>query len=89
MVYGLVVELKKNSMKIIYNNYLPFKGFRAMSIYPIGVFVRNTDNVGKPISKTTVRHESIHWQQQKELLGIFFYVFFFLIEFVWIQFCSS
>lgn len=64
-------------MKIIYNNYIPFKGFRAMSFCGI-IFARTSS---KPLSKETINHESIHFEQQKEWLFIGFFILY-LIEFL-------
>lgn len=43
-------------MKVIYNNIIPFKGFVAMNICGL-LFARNEY---KPLSDTTINHESIH-----------------------------
>ena len=48
------------------------KGFTAITIYPFGIFTKN-----KVISATTKQEEYTHWLQQKEMLGIFFYVWYF------------
>lgn len=59
-------------MKIIYNNILPFKGFIAITIWPF-LFVRKAY---KPLAQTTLNHENIHAQQQKEMLWIFFFLWY-------------
>lgn len=51
-------------MKKIYNNIIPFKGFKAITIWP-WVFVRKDASV---FNKTDERHESIHLCQQLETL---------------------
>lgn len=61
-------------MKIIYNKFIPFKGFAAINILGI-IFARE----GAKITERTIRHERIHSQQQKEMLWIFFYLCY-LIE---------
>ena len=58
-------------MKIIRNKYIPFKGFRAMNLFGV-LFVRK-DAV---INEITLNHEAIHTAQMKELLYIFFYLFY-------------
>lgn len=63
-------------MKLIYNSFIPFKGFIAMSIFPFGVFVRRMPGSTKEVSKRTINHESIHWEQQKELGGVLFYLIY-------------
>jgi len=55
----------------IKNKIIPFKGYNAITIYPF-VFYRKK-------SMKTFRHESIHAQQQIELLIIPFYIIY-LIE---------
>lgn len=63
-------------MKIIYNNIIPFKGYKAINLFGI-LFVRK----GCSMSKEDFNHEAIHTAQIKELLYIFFYVWY-LIEYV-------
>lgn len=57
-------------MKLIKTNNYPLKGFRAITHYPIGVFYKGS------ISAKTINHEAIHWQQQKELWIIPFYIIY-------------
>lgn len=59
-------------MKIIYNNIIPFKGYKAINLFGI-VFAR------KPLNKIDENHEAIHTAQMKELLYIGFYIWY-LIE---------
>ena len=61
-------------MKVIINNIIPFKGYKAMTLYPY-IFAR-----GK-LSDKTINHENIHGEQQKELLIILF-LLFYLIEYL-------
>ena len=63
-------------MKIIRNKYIPFKGFRAINIF--GVIYARRDTF---ISDKTIRHEQIHTAQMKEMLYVFFYIWY-LIEWV-------
>lgn len=58
-------------MKIIYNKYLPPKGFLAINLFGV-LFVKNKDR--GQLSQTTMNHEKIHSAQIKELLYIVFYV---------------
>jgi len=58
------------------NKYIPFKGFKAMAIWPI-IFVRKD----KAITDIDLNHERIHFRQQIELLLIGFYVVY-LLEFL-------
>lgn len=59
-------------MKIIYNKYLPVKGFTAINICGV-VFARNEY---KPVIERTKRHEAIHTRQIIELLVVFFYLWY-------------
>ena len=58
-------------MKIIRNKYIPFKGFRAINLFGI-LFVRGN----AIINERTIRHEAIHTAQMKEMLYIFFYLWY-------------
>lgn len=60
-------------MKIIYNDFIPFKGFRAINIFGV-VFVRGK----RPISATIQNHEAIHTAQMREMLWLIFYVVYFV-----------
>lgn len=42
-------------MKLIYNNIIPFKGFKAINLFGL-CFVRN----GMKMSDKDINHESIH-----------------------------
>lgn len=55
-------------MKIKIRNKIPF-GANAISLMPFGIFI-----------KKGLNHENIHAKQQKEMLYIFFYIFY-LIEY--------
>ena len=63
-------------MKIIRNKYIPFKGFRAINLFGI-LFVRGNAR----INEKTIRHEAIHTAQMKEMLYIFFYLWY-VIEWI-------
>lgn len=58
-------------MKIIYNNIIPFKGFKAINLFSV-LFVRKDMNM----TDTDIRHESIHTAQQREMLFVFFYLWY-------------
>ncbi len=59
-------------MKIIYNNIIPTRKFIAINILGI-IFCRKQYN---SISDTTINHEKIHTAQMKEMLYVFFYLFY-------------
>jgi len=58
-------------MKIIRNKYIPFQGFKAINLFGI-LFVRGNAR----INEKTIRHEAIHTAQMKEMLYIFFYLWY-------------
>lgn len=57
--------------RIVYNKIIPFKGFRSTALWPF-VFVRSD----VPVDEPTVNHEQIHCEQQKEMLLVFFYLWY-------------
>lgn len=63
-------------MLIVRNNIIPFKGFSTINLFGI-LFVRK-DAV---ISGETINHEKIHTAQMKEMLYVFFYLWY-VIEWV-------
>lgn len=58
-------------MKIIYNNIIPFKGFKAINLFGM-LFVRK----GMNMTDIDIRHEQIHTAQQREMLYVFFYLWY-------------
>ena len=65
-------------MKIIYNRFIPFKGFSVINLFGT-LFVRQEKGKPKPyVSPRTINHESIHTEQMKELGYIFFYIWYFI-----------
>lgn len=65
-------------MKIIKNSIIPFEGFAAMNLFGI-LFVRKeyADRCeGTEKYDLMINHESIHTEQQKDLLYIFFYIWY-------------
>lgn len=61
-------------MLIIRNKLIPFKGFKAITLWPF-IFIRK----GCSFNEIDLNHESIHGRQQLELLIIPFYIIY-LIE---------
>lgn len=59
-------------MKVIYNKYIPFKGYVAINLFGL-IFARKEF---KPISERTLNHEYIHTAQMRELLFVFFYLWY-------------
>lgn len=58
-------------MKIIKNNIIPLKGFAAINLFGV-LFVRKETK----ITAKLLRHEAIHAAQMKEMLYIFFYLWY-------------
>lgn len=58
-------------MKIIINNIIPFKGYKAINLFGV-IFARKELNI---IDKN---HEAIHTAQMKELWYIGFYILYFI-----------
>ena len=58
-------------MKVVFNNTFPFKGYISMTIWP-WIFVRDI----KAYSITIDNHECVHGEQRKELLLVFFYLWY-------------
>lgn len=63
-------------MKIIYNNLIPFNGYKAINLFGV-LFVRK----GCVMSESDINHEKIHTAQMKEMLYTFFYVWY-IIEWI-------
>ncbi len=63
-------------MKIICNNIIPPRGYKAITIFNM-VFVRK----GLVMRDKDINHENIHWEQEKELLIVWFYLLY-VIEFI-------
>lgn len=63
-------------MKIIKNNIIPFSGYKAINLFGI-LFYKGTYPKDKVIN-----HEAIHTEQMKELLYIFFYLWYGIEYFI-------
>lgn len=74
--YYIVTQIKFLLMIQIHNDFIPFRGYKAMTLLCF-IFVRN----GFELSDEDIRHESIHWEQQKEMLILPFFLWY-LIEFI-------
>ena len=64
-------------MKVILNNFIPFKGFGAINLFGV-MFARKGVYKDDKIPAKTFRHEKIHTAQMKELGYIFFYIWYFI-----------
>lgn len=58
-------------MRIIRNNIIPFPGYKAMNLFGV-LFVRGNAR----IDDITLNHEKIHTAQIKEMLYVFFYIWY-------------
>lgn len=58
-------------MKIVRNNIIPFKGFKAVNLFGI-LFVRKDAVIGS----IDINHEEIHTEQMKETLYVGFYLWY-------------
>lgn len=59
-------------MKVIHNLIIPFSGFSYMNLFGT-LFTRKTS---LSIKRSTLNHESIHTEQYKDLLYIFFLILY-------------
>ena len=60
-------------MRVIYNKWIPFKGFKCINICSF-LFIRK----GCFMSEKDYNHEAIHTAQMKEMLYVFFYIWYFV-----------
>lgn len=58
-------------MEIVRNNIIPFKGYKCVNLFGI-LFVRGDSVIGS----VDINHESIHTAQMKEMLYVFFYLWY-------------
>ena len=58
-------------MRVVLNRFIPFGRFIAVTLWPF-IFCK------KVLTYVVLNHERIHGEQQKELLLVFFYVWYFL-----------
>ena len=65
-----------NGMLVIRNKVIPFTGFKAINLFGV-LFVRGDAR----IDEVTINHERIHTAQLRELLYIFFYLWY-VIEYL-------
>ena len=65
-------------MKIIKTKWFPFGGYSTINLF--GILFTKEDN----LSQTSLNHEAIHTAQMKEMLYIFFYIWYG-IEYVLIR----
>ena len=61
------------------NNIIPFKGFTALTLWPF-VFVRKDEE--QNYTHIVEHHETVHGEQQKEMLIVFFLLWYGIEWFV-------
>ena len=69
--YHQINTIGEKDMKIVYNNIIPFEGFKAMACV-WWIFARK----GARMYPTDIRHENIHGAQQREMLLVFFLLWY-------------
>lgn len=57
-------------MKIVYNTWFPFGNYHTLNFFGI-LFTKR-----KQLPESTITHESIHTAQMKEMLWLFFYLWY-------------
>lgn len=57
-------------MKIVYNTWFPFGSYSTLNFFGI-LFTKR-----KQLTDKTITHESIHTAQMKEMLWVFFYLWY-------------
>ena len=74
-------------MKIVVNSLIPFPGYKAMNLFGI-LFVRKDEQ--HTVTDITINHEKIHTAQIREMLYIFFYIWYviewFIKVFIYLEF---
>lgn len=60
-------------MKIVRNKYIPFTGYKSINLFGV-LFVKNSAK----LSKVDINHEAIHSAQIKEMLYVFFYIWYII-----------
>lgn len=64
-------------MRVIYNRWIPFKGFRAINLFGV-CFARE----GMTMTPHGINHEKIHTAQMRELWYIGFYILY-IVEWIY------
>lgn len=71
-------------MKIVRNKFIPFKGFKAINLFGV-LFVREDAY----INDYDINHEKIHTEQMKEMLYVFFYIWYFVEWLIKLFYCNN
>lgn len=65
-------------VKVKPNFFLLWGKYIGITLWPFGIYLRT---IKVRNLKRLINHEMIHWHQQKQMLGLFFYIWYF---FEWI-----
>lgn len=71
-------------MKIVYNRFLPFRGYSVINLFGVLFVRKNPDGSITEPTEVTLNHERIHTAQMKELLFVGFYLWYGL-EYLFIR----
>lgn len=63
-------------MKVIYNKFIPFKGYKCINIFGL-VFARK----GSKVNTIDLNHEYIHTAQMRDLMYVGFYIWY-IVEYL-------
>ena len=68
-------------MRVVENSILPLGGYKAMTVL-CWIFVHK----GVELSEVDINHEAIHWEQEKELLVVGFYLLYaMMFVYEWVR----
>jgi len=66
-------------MPIVHVSKIVPKGYIGITLWPFGIYVSEVKYLS---NNKLINHEKIHWEQQKELGGILFYVLYLIEWFI-------
>lgn len=74
------MKTRRNILKVRprFVNFITFGFAAAITLWPFGIYFIRKTGFYSPEDKVLVNHEMIHWRQSGELIGIFFYLFYFI-----------
>lgn len=66
-------------MAVVRTSWIVPKGFIGITLWPFAIYVSSVKYLS---DQRLINHEKIHWEQQKELGGILFYVLYLIEWFI-------
>lgn len=60
-------------MRVVYNRFIPLKGFAAVNVFGVVFVRRGSKHAG---NAHMLNHEAIHTSQMREMLYVFFYLWY-------------